>query len=78
MCVDIKELYLCTLLDRLEYMRIPLSAYPEYIIKQYNLREKSLNVYVYVEKRLSIYNLPQAGALAKKGLRVNIAPYGYF
>ena len=48
MCVDINNLYLCTLLYTLEYMRIPLSAFPEHIIKQYNLRQKAKNGYVYV------------------------------
>ena len=36
MYVDIKKFYLCNLLDRLEYMRITLSALPEYIIQKYN------------------------------------------
>ena len=61
-----KNLYLCTLLNRLEYMRIPLIAFLEHIINQYNLREKAINVYVYVDIRRSIYGMPQAGALAKR------------
>ena len=48
MCIDIKTFYLCTLFYRLEYIRIPLSAFPEHITKHYNLREKVLNEYVYV------------------------------
>ena len=36
MCVDIKKFYLCALLDRLEYMCIPLSAFLEHTIQQYN------------------------------------------
>ena len=59
-------------------MRIPLSAFPEHIIKQYNLRENSLHLYVHVEIRRSIYCLPRAGALANKGIKVNLAPNGYF
>ena len=38
MYIDIKKIYLCTLLYRLGYMRIPLSAFPEHIVQQYNLR----------------------------------------
>ena len=34
MCVDIKNFDLCTILDRLEYMSIPVYAFPEHIIKQ--------------------------------------------
>ena len=64
--------------DRLEYIRIPLSAFPEHIMKQFNLREKALDGNVYVETRRSFYSLPQAGAQAKKILKVNLASYGYF
>ena len=59
-------------------MRIPLSAFLEHIIKQYNLREKVTHGYVYVKIRRSIYSLSQEGALTKKGLKVNLSPYGYF
>ena len=37
MCIDIKNFYLGTPLDRFEYMRIPLSMFPEHIIHQYHL-----------------------------------------
>ena len=59
-------------------MLIPLSSFLEHIIKQYNLREKALNGYVYIDIRRSIYGLTQSGALANKGLRVNLVPHGYF
>ena len=59
-------------------MRIPLSEFPEHIIKQYSLIEKALNGYVYVEIIRSIYGLPQAGTLSNKGLKLNLAPHGYF
>ena len=50
-------------------MHIPLSAFTEHIIKQYNLRKKAKNGYVYVEIRRSIYGLPQSGALTNIGLK---------
>ena len=78
MFVDIKNIHLCTLLDRLEYMRVPLSEFPGHIIKQYNLREKVTHGYVYVKIRRSIYSLSQEGALTKKGLKVNLAAHGCF
>ena len=59
-------------------MRIPLSSFPEHIIKQYNLREKALNGYVYVDIRRSIYGFLQSGSITNKGLKVNLAPHGYF
>ena len=59
-------------------MRIPVSTFPEHIIQQYNLSEKSQNGYVYVEIWQSIYGLPQAGALANKDPKENLTPHGYF
>ncbi len=55
MCVDIKNFYLGTPLDRYEYMRIPLSLFPEHIVEQYNLRQKDKHGYIYVEIRKAIY-----------------------
>ena len=37
MCIDINNFYLGTPLDRFEYMRIPLSMFPENVIQQYHL-----------------------------------------
>jgi hypothetical protein len=54
MCVDIKNFYLGTPLDRYEYMRIPLTLFPEHIIEQYNLHAKAKNGYIYVEIRKAI------------------------
>ena len=31
MCIDIKQIYLCTPLDRYEYMKLPLSVFQEHI-----------------------------------------------
>ena len=35
MCIDIKNFYLGTPLDRFEYMRIPLSMFPDHVAQQY-------------------------------------------
>ena len=78
MCVDIKKHYLHTLLHQYEYIRIPLSAFPEHTIQQYNLHEKSNNGYVYVEIQQYIYGIPQAVTPANKGLKENLYPHGYF
>ena len=58
-------------------MRIPLKVLPEHTIKQYNLREHQKGGFVYVEIRRCIYGLPQAGALANKLLKRQLAPAGY-
>jgi hypothetical protein len=63
---DIKNMYLETPLDRYEYMRMPLKLFPDDIVEHYNLKEKALNGYVYMEIRRGMYGLPQAGILANK------------
>ena len=39
-CIDIKNFYLGTPLNRYEYMHIPLDLFSEYTIQQYNLQNK--------------------------------------
>jgi hypothetical protein len=79
MCVDIKKNYLGTPLERYEYMRLPLTLFPEHVIDQYNLRAKTKNGYVYVEIRKAIYGLlPQAGMLANALLKTRLVPAGYY
>ena len=73
-----KKIYLCTPLDRYEYMKLPLSVFPEHIKRQYNLEKKEKPGYVYIEIRQSIYGLPQAGKLVNTALKEHLAPYGYF
>ena len=63
---DIKNMYLETPLDRYEYMRMPLKLFPDDIVEHYNLKEKALNGYVYMEIRRGMYGLPQAGILGQQ------------
>jgi hypothetical protein len=42
-------MYLDTSLDRYEYMKIPLSLFPQDIIEHYALLDKAINGYVYME-----------------------------
>ncbi|KAL7476245.1 hypothetical protein ACHAW6_002118 [Cyclotella cf. meneghiniana] len=65
-------------MDRYEYMCMPLKIIPEHIIKQYNLREKAKNGYVYMEIRRAMYRLPQAGILANRLLKQCLAKHGYY
>ncbi len=44
----------------------------------YNLIKKVLNGFVYMEIRCRMYSLPQAGILANKLLKTNLACHGYF
>jgi hypothetical protein len=75
---DIKNMYLETALDCFEYMRMPISLFPTNIIDYYQLNNKVLKDYVYMEIRKGIYGLPQAGILANKLLKKCLAKHGYF
>ena len=78
MCIDIKNFYLGTPLDRFEYMSIPLTMLPEHVAQQYQMQEKENNGFIYVEIRKAIYGLPQAGALSNKLLKKRLAPAGCY
>ena len=58
MCIDIKNFYLGTPLDRFEYMRIPIALFPQHTIDEYNLNTHKKDGFVYVEIRKAIYGLP--------------------
>ena len=78
MCIDIKNFYLGTPLTRYEYMKMPLTIFPQHIIDQYQLNENAYNGFVYLEIRKAIYGLPQAGILANKLLKQRLRPHGYY
>jgi len=76
--LDIKNFYLSVPLDRYEYLKMPLTLFPEWIIEQYNLRLHALNGFVYLEMRRAVWGLSQAGILANKLLRRRLLPHGYY
>jgi hypothetical protein len=67
---DIKNMYLEIPLDRFEYMMMPIALLPTDIIEHYNLLEKAIDGYVYMEIRKGMYGLPQAGVLVNKLLKI--------
>jgi hypothetical protein len=71
-------MYLETLLDHFEYMRMPISLFPTDIIDHYQLSNKVLKDYFYMEIRKGMYGLPQAGILANNLLKKHLAKHGYF
>ena len=77
-CLDVSNFYLETPMNRYEYMKMPLSIFPSWTRKQYNLDENALNGFVYWEIRKAIYGLPQAGMLANKQLRKHLKPAGFY
>ena len=78
MCLDLKIFYLSAPLERYEYMRIPIGMFPIWTIKQYDLLNKVVRGYVYLEMRRAVWGLPQAGILANKLLRKHLAPKPHF
>ena len=77
MCIDLKDIYLVTPMNRYEYMWIKMSEIPQDIIGQYGLREKAVNGKVLVEIRKGMYGLKQAGRIANNQLKEHIKAYGY-
>ena len=48
-CLDVGDFYLETPMDKFEYMKMPLSLFPEWTRKQYNLDKHALDGHVYWE-----------------------------
>ena len=59
-------------------MKMPLSIFPQHVIKEYDLLSKVHKGYIWIEVRRSIYGLPQAGKLANEYLKKKLVPHGYF
>jgi hypothetical protein len=51
MCLDIKNVYLTAKLEYFEYMKILLSLFLSWMVKQYNLTELAINGWVYIKMR---------------------------
>jgi hypothetical protein len=66
-------------MEEYEYMRLRLDIIPDEIIEQYNLRDLINNQgWVYIEIRMGMYSLPQAGILANKLLKKCLNTKGYY
>ena len=58
MCIDIKNVYLATPLDRYEYMKMPVDLIPDNIMDLYNFHNKVKNGFVYMQILRGLYGLP--------------------
>jgi hypothetical protein len=58
-------------------MRLPLSIIPDEVSQKYNLADKAVEGWVYLEIRKGMYGLKQAGLLANQLLQQRLRPYGY-
>ncbi|KAL7523975.1 hypothetical protein ACHAXR_000387 [Thalassiosira sp. AJA248-18] len=68
-CADVKNLHLCTPLDRPEYMSMPTKYFSDEFIKHYGLAPKIKNGKIYMRIIGGMYGLPQSGILANKLLK---------
>ena len=66
MCLDSKNFYLTAALDYYEYMKTPLTLFPEWIKAQYNLDTHARDGFVILEIRRAVWGLSQAGILKKQ------------
>jgi hypothetical protein len=51
-------------LDWYEYMQIPVKIFPSWIVEQYDLINKVVKGYTYLEMQRVAWGLPQSGILA--------------
>jgi hypothetical protein len=59
-------------------MRLPLAIIPDEVIQKYNLTDKAVDGWVYLEIRKGMYGLKQAGLLANQLLQHRLEPFGYY
>jgi hypothetical protein len=78
MCLNIEFFYLTAALEYFEYMKMPLTLFPSWIIKKYDLKTHAKDGWVHLEMRWAVWGLPQAGILANKRLQRKLAPFGYY
>jgi hypothetical protein len=78
MCADVKNFYLCTPMDRPEYMKMKADLFPDEFMEKYKLHDKVYKGYIWIRIVRTMYGLPQAGILSNKLLRTRLAKDGYF
>ena len=77
--IDLANFYLMTPMPDFEYMRLRLDLIPEEIQVKYDLRNLvDTQGWVYIEIRMGMYGLPQAGILANKLLEKRLNAKGYY
>ena len=79
MCMDIKDYFLATPMQRAEYMRVRLKYFPQDIIDRYQLQDKvAADGYVYIRIQKGMYGLKEAALLAYNNLKEHLQPFGYY
>ena len=75
--MDLKDMFLKTIMDTPEYMKIPIRYFPPDIIQRYNLTAKVHNNYIFCKIKKGMYGLKQAAVLAHKVLAKILLEEGY-
>jgi hypothetical protein len=78
MCMDIKDFYLNTPMERPEYIRIHIRQIPKEFMDLYNLWPLVHNDHIYAEVTRGMYGLPQAGKIANDKLVPILLQNGYY
>jgi hypothetical protein len=76
--INLKNFYLNTPIDQLEYMWVKVSNLPPDFVKSYNLKDLANNdgtIYVKIQK--GMYGLPQAGILMQNLPKEQLNQHGY-
>jgi hypothetical protein len=77
-CLDIKNFYYGTPMERYEYMKMHIDVFPQEIITQYNLHTlQDSHGWVHMEIRKGMPGLKQAGRIANDRLTQHLAKFGY-
>ena len=75
--VDISNFYLKNLMDRYEFMKLPLDIIPEEIIQQYNHQNLAHKGFVCMQIQKGTNGLPQAGKFELINIKLHLSKFGY-
>ena len=79
MVIDSKDFYLNTPLDKLEFLRMKLSYFPDDAIEHYKLKDKvDTKGNVYAKCVHGMYGCPHAGIIAQQLLESRLNHHGYY
>ena len=77
MCMDIKDFYLATTMERAEYMWVPVRMLPDKVMEKYQLQNLVFYGHILTKITRKMYGLPQAVRIAYEKIVKNLAPFGY-
>ena len=76
--MDLKDMFLKTIMKTPEYMQVHIKYFPADIIKKYNLKPLISNNHIYVKIKKGMYGLKQAAVLVFYQLSDLLKAEGYY